>query len=171
MFIKLKDGEYNMTSELKLFLDDIKPAILISKKQYKSNEDKLKSFNIKQQGRDYLIYRDGVDLTQPLGVILGYHPESVKLFSDNNFAKRTDIIQKVIKSNFINYNGIHFNCYDKFNEALEWCNKTYGKKMIEKYGKIDVKKISSTFELEVDNDNIGYVVVDSKIETITYGNV
>lgn len=125
-----------MFNEIKLFVDDIKPALLISEKEYNKNIDILKDYKYKKiQERGYLFYKNENDIKEKsLGEILGYPPICSKVFEE----RRGENKPEVITNNFLNYGGIYFNCFEYYEEALEWCNQKYKDKMISKYGKIDV---------------------------------
>lgn len=126
-----------MVSEIQLFVDDIKPALLLSKKVYEKNIDILKNYKVKKTlYGGYLVHREGKHIEgRTIGEILGYPPICVKAFEDRN--KRGEK-PEVKTSYFLNYGGIVFNCYEHFEEALEWCNNQYKDKMLSKYGKIDI---------------------------------
>ena len=120
-----------MKSELELFVNNIKPTLLLSKKAYKDNIDILKSYKMKIIKEDsYLIYKDEKDITKKnIGEILGYPPICSKEFElRKNQPKEDRIVSK-----FINYGGINFNCYENYNEAIEWCHKEYKEKLLNKY--------------------------------------
>ena len=61
--------------------------------------------------------------------------------------------EKIISS-FLNYNGIYFNCFDLYNEALEWCHKTYKKKMLQIYGRLEITYETTLFEKDMTGQRI-----------------
>lgn len=121
-----------MKTELELFTDNIKPAILISKYFYEKHEHILDKYNVKKYNDDtILVYREESAIkNKSLGEILGYPPICSKEFEDRKKKQKED---KFV-SKFINYGGIQFNCFDKYEEAIEWCNKEYREKLLDKYG-------------------------------------
>lgn len=122
-----------MKSEIKLFQDNIKPALLVSEEAFNRTKELLSEFKyMKTVGNGILIYRNEDDLkNKSLGEILGYYPESVKVFELRKCERQN---QDILVSEFINYGGINFNCFDQYKEALEWCHKQYKEKMLKKYG-------------------------------------
>lgn len=121
-----------MKTELKLFTDNIKPAILITKYIYEKHEHILNKYNVKEYNNGtILVYKEESAIeNKSIGEILGYPPMCAKEFEDREKEQRGD---KFV-SKFINYGGIQFNCFDKYQEAIEWCNQEYKKKMLDKYG-------------------------------------
>lgn len=125
-----------MFDEIKLFIDDIKPTLLISEKEYNKNVDILKDYKYKKiQKNGYLFYKEEEDIKgKTLGEILGYPPVCAKIFEERRGEKKSE----KITNKFLNYGGIYFNCFEFYEEALNWCNEKYKDKMISKYGKISV---------------------------------
>lgn len=125
-----------MIDEIELFIKDIKPTILISKNKYNNNIELLKNYKLKVINNDsFLIYKKEEDIVnKKLGECLGYPPICVKEFEYNQKKEKKD----VIISKFLNYGGINFNCFDYYEEALEWCNKNYKQKMLSSFGKIEI---------------------------------
>lgn len=125
-----------MVSETKLFIDNIKPTLLITEKEYIKNIDILKDYKCKKDLKGgYLLHRKESELEgKLLGEILGYPPICAKTFEEKRKSKKPDIIT----NKFLNYGGIYFNCFEHYEEALDWCNKQYKEKMLSKYGKINV---------------------------------
>lgn len=133
-----------MIDEVQLFLDEIKPIILISSDVCRKNITKLNNFKISKTFNEFLIYRNEEDLIdKKLGEVLGYPPMCVKKFEES---RGENLSKKRIISSFLNYNGIYFNCFDLYNEALEWCNGTYKDKMLDKYGKLEISYETVLFE-------------------------
>lgn len=131
-----------MVDEFTLFINGIKPAILL---QTKNKEDKrikiLNKMNVvmKEDDNSYLVTRNKKQLEEKkLGVMLGYYPKSVDKFME---VKKQGIELVSNYNIFINYNGIFFNVMGYFDEALEWCNQVYREKMIKKFGKVDIRKL------------------------------
>lgn len=133
-----------LITEEELFLKGIKPAILyqnIKNNNFRNKIHKMyssKEFKIIDFKDDILITRNSkFELkTENLGYILGYFPKSVDSFMSKNPKRRIIKNQSV----FINYNGIHFNTMEYFDEALEWCHEMYRKNMLKTFGKIEVYK-------------------------------
>ena len=133
-----------MINEVQLFLDEIKPVILISSDVCRKNITKLNNFKISKTFNEFLIYRNEEDLKdKKLGEVLGYPPMCVKKFEES---RGENLSKKRIISSFLNYNGIYFNCFDFYNEALEWCNGIYKVKMLDKYGKLEISYETVLFE-------------------------
>lgn len=126
-----------MKSEIRLFQDGIKPALLISKEAFNKQKEYLTNFKYKNTtNNSVLVYRREEDINnKSLGEILGYYPKSVKAFEYDKKERRN---QDVIVSEFINYGGIYFNCFEQYKEALAWCDEQYKEKMLEKYGSFTV---------------------------------
>ena len=111
-----------MISEIRLFLDNIKPALLL-----KTVDDDLKDFYIKEVDGGFIISRNEIPQTftaKSLGINLGYYPRSCENFFFNK------------NKTILDFNGIRFNTGGYTQEAIEWCKQTYGKLMIEKYNNI-----------------------------------
>lgn len=126
-----------MKSEIKLFQDDIKPALLISEDTFNRQKEYLTNFKYKYTDTNsVLLYKKEEDIAnKSLGEILGYYPKSVKLFEVSKNERQN---QDIIVSEFINYGGIYFNCFDQYKEALAWCDEQYKEKMLKKYGSFTV---------------------------------
>lgn len=140
-----------MVDEITLFLDDIKPVLLLGDDEVRSNRKLLSNFKISKVDLtdSYFIYRREEDLCKSnLGEILGYPPFCGKAFKENKVF--SDPNSKEATSCFINYNGILFNCFDFKEEALEWCNNQYKEKMLKKYGKIEILYIKKHYIKEDD---------------------
>lgn len=145
-----------MVSEIQLFVDNIKPALLLSEKIYEKNKDILKNYRVKKMlYGGYLIYREEKHIEgKAIGEILGYPPVCVKTFEEKKKIKEQP---EVKTSYFMNYGGIIFNCYEHFEEALEWCNNQYKDKMLSKYGKIDVILKEMEFRKNYTEGYTGYL--------------
>lgn len=153
-----------MINEIQLFVDDIKPALLITKKNYEKNIEVLKNYNyIKEFKSGYLISKEDVDIENKLlGDILGYPPMCVRTFEK----KRIEPKKEKMTSYFLNYGGINFNCFNHYEEALEWCNNQYKEKMLEKYGKIEVTLKVIEFKKNYLEGYIGRVKKTKKFEIL-----
>lgn len=126
-----------MKSEIKLFQDGIKPALLLTQEAFNREKAFLNEFKrITTVSNSVLLYRKDEDLQgKSLGEVLGYYPKSVKAFEIN---KRERQNQDILVSEFLNYGGISFNCFDQYKEALEWCHSQYKQKMLKQYGSFTV---------------------------------
>lgn len=153
-----------MINEIQLFVDDIKPALLITKKNYEKNIEVLKNYNyIKEFKSGYLISKEDVDIENKLlGDILGYPPMCVRTFEK----KRIEPKKEKMTSYFLNYGGINFNCFNYYKEALEWCNNQYKDKMLKKYGKIEVTLKEIEFKKNYLEGYIGRVKKTKKFEIL-----
>lgn len=111
-----------MKSEETLFLDNIKPALLLQYVDIKSNKIekfKNKNFIIKELNKDssILIIRDEKQLEEKkIGILLGYYPKSVELYKygEKGLLKEGEYNERAVEdflfiNEFINYNGIQFN--------------------------------------------------------------
>ena len=141
-----------MIDEVQLFIDGIKPAILIDDDVCRKNIRKLNNFKICKTFDEFLIYRDESYLKdKQLREVLGYPPMCVNKFEE----ERGKILSKEkIVSSFLNYNGIYFNCFDLYNEALEWCHRTYKKKMLQIYGRLEITYETTLFERDTTGQRI-----------------
>lgn len=138
-----------MPTEEELFWDDVKPAILYQSVTRKRRAKLLKKHceaghSVKIINSTYSNNKSSILVAknpeqfkeQRLGVLLGYFPKSVDAF-DESFENKSDENEV---SMFINYGGISFNTAGFFDEALEWCHKTYKNKMLNTYGEVEVYK-------------------------------
>lgn len=118
-------------NELLLFTLGIKPAILV--RQTRDTRLLAKGKYTRELGRGILISHTPIpdDITAyTLGVALGYYPESCKRFG-------TYPHEEIQKGPFIFYNGLHFNTCGLGDEALKWCQETYGERMRDFFGALN----------------------------------
>lgn len=130
-------------NEINLFNDNIKPALLLSEQAYKHNLPILKNHNLKiLKNNGYLIYKDEAFIKNKLlGELLGYPPICAQEFEKI----RGRIPSDTFTSNFLNYAGIQFNCFNNLNEAITWCYKNYHQKLLDTYSTYTVVYTEDTF--------------------------
>lgn len=134
-------------NEIDLFNNNIKPALLLSERAYKNNIPILKKHYFKILSNNcYLAYSDKSFIkNKQLGEILGYPPICSQEFEKT----REQIPLDSITSNFLNYGGIQFNCFNNLNEAIKWCYKNYHKKLLDTYSTYTIVYTEHTFSKDL----------------------
>lgn len=128
-----------MINEVTLFVDKIKPALLLDENEYEE-------LNINIHNYYYVKCRGGILIshtplpthklgTAELGKILGYYPKSCDAFEHIK-----------LPFEFLHFNGMVINTCGYYEEALNWCIEQYGEKILKQYGKLRYVKSITSFE-------------------------
>jgi hypothetical protein len=129
-----------MINEVTLFVDKIKPALLL-------DEDEYEEFNINIHNYYNVKCRGGILIshtplptyeltTSELGKILGYYPKSCDAFENSKFN---------LPMEFLHFSGMVINTCGYYEEAVNWCIEQYGEKILKQYRKLRYIKSISRF--------------------------
>jgi hypothetical protein len=145
-----------MINEVTLFVDKIKPAVLLD--QYEIEESNINIYNyyyVKCRGGILISHTPLPDYeigTAELGKILGYYPKSCDAFENCKFN---------FPMEFLHFSGMIINTCGYYDEALNWCIEQYGEKILKQYGKLRYIKSFSRFTIGnfVDRESFRKIVI------------
>lgn len=144
-----------MINEVTLFLDKIKPALLLDKEEFEAYNINIKDYYHVECRGGILVSHTPLPTHEldnaEIGKILGYFPKSCDAFEQRKFS---------FPMEFLHFSGMIINTCGLYDEALNWYIEQYGEKILKQYGKLRyIRSFSRFVEGYVDRESFRKITI------------